>query len=107
MISGASQADVALLMVPAAGNFAISIQRGNQKAGLIQGQTRAHARLINLLGVKQVIVAINKMDCPVASYAESRYTEISGEVKHMLKKLGWQEDTVDKRIPIIPISGWA
>ena len=52
MISGAAQADVALVMVPADGNFITAIQRGNHKAGEIQGQTRQHARLINLLGVK-------------------------------------------------------
>ena len=38
--------------VPADGNFVTAIQRGNHKAGEIQGQTRQHARLINLLGVK-------------------------------------------------------
>merc|ERR1719361_1779873 len=40
MISGASQAGVALLMVPADGNFIVAIQKGNHKAGEIQGQTR-------------------------------------------------------------------
>ena len=35
---------------------------GNHKAGEIHGQTRQHSRLINLLGVKQIIVGINKMD---------------------------------------------
>merc|ERR1712054_120427 len=49
MISGAAQADVALLMVPADGNFTTAIQKGNHKAGEVQGQTRQHARLINLL----------------------------------------------------------
>merc|ERR1711906_103741 len=50
MISGAAQADVALLMVPSDGNFTTAIQKGNHKAGEVQGQTRQHARLINLLG---------------------------------------------------------
>jgi elongation factor 1-alpha len=40
MITGASQADVALLMVPADGNFTAAIARGNPKAGEVQGQTR-------------------------------------------------------------------
>ena len=44
MITGASQADVALIMVPADGNFAASIAKGNHKAGEVQGQTRQHAR---------------------------------------------------------------
>ena len=50
MISGAAQADVCLLMVPADGNFTTAIQKGDHKAGEGQGQTRQHARLINLLG---------------------------------------------------------
>lgn len=56
MISGAAQADVALLMVPADGNFTTAIQKGNHKAGEVQGQTRQHARLLNLLGVKTLII---------------------------------------------------
>eukprot|EP01066_Platyproteum_vivax_P000013 Platyproteum_vivax@DN1002_c0_g1_i1.p1 len=106
MISGASQADVALLMVPADGNFVTSIQKGNLKAGEIQGQTRQHARLINLLGVKQLLVGVNKMDCDVAGYKEDRYKEISEEMKSMLSKVGWKKDYVEKSVPIIPISGW-
>jgi len=44
MITGASQADVALLMVPAnRGGFEVSIQKGDHKKGVIQGQTRQHA----------------------------------------------------------------
>ena len=54
MITGASQADVALIMVPADGNFSTATARGNHKAGKVQGQTRQHARIINLLGVKQI-----------------------------------------------------
>merc|ERR1711972_626266 len=61
MGTGASQADVALIMVPADGNFTTAIARGNHKAGEIQGQTRQHSRLINLLGVKQIGIGINKM----------------------------------------------
>ena len=49
MISGAAQADVALLMVPADGNFTTAIQKGNHKAGEVQGQSRQHARLLALL----------------------------------------------------------
>jgi translation elongation factor EF-1alpha len=74
MISGAAQADVCLLMVPADGNFTTAIQKGDHKAGEIQGQTRQHARLINLLGVKQLVVGVNKMDTETAGpYAEARY----------------------------------
>merc|ERR1711871_1113034 len=59
MISGAAQADVCLLMVPADGNFTAAIQKGNHKGGEMQGKTRQHARLINLLGVKQLLVGVN------------------------------------------------
>ncbi|EEQ99835.1 Elongation factor 1-alpha, putative [Perkinsus marinus ATCC 50983] len=106
MITGASQADVALLMVPADGNFGTAIAKGNHKAGEIQGQTRQHARLINLLGVKQLIVGVNKMDCDVAGYKESRYIEIRDEMKNVLGRVGWKKDFVEKCVPVIPISGW-
>jgi elongation factor 1-alpha len=106
MISGAAQADVCLLMVPADGNFTTAIQKGDHKANEIQGQTRQHARLINLLGVKQLIVGINKMDSDVAGYKEERYTEIANEMKHMLVKVGWKPDFVEQSVPVLPISGW-
>jgi len=106
MISGASQADVALLMVPADGNFTAAIARGNHKAGEVQGQTRQHARLINLLGVKQLIVGVNKMDCDTAKYGKARYDEIKDEMQSMLVKVGWKKPFVDKSVPVMPISGW-
>jgi len=106
MITGASQADVALLMVPADGNFTTAIAKGNHKAGEVQGQTRQHAVLINLLGVKQLIVGVNKMDCDTAGYGEARYNEIRDEMVHMLTKVGWKPDFVAKCVPMVPISGW-
>ena len=106
MITGASQADVALIMVPADGNFTTAIARGNHKAGEIQGQTRQHSRLINLLGVKQIIVGVNKMDCDMAGYKQARYDEIGQEMANMLQKVGWKKDFVLKSTPILPISGW-
>jgi len=106
MISGAAQADVALVMVPADGNFTTAIQRGNHKAGEIQGQTRQHARLINLLGVKQLVVGVNKMDCDIAGYKKDRYDEISAEMINMLQKVGWKKEFVLKSTPVLPISGW-
>ena len=106
MISGAAQADVCLLMVPADGNFTTAIQKGDHKAGEIQGQTRQHARLINLLGVRQLIIGINKMDSDTAGYKQERYTEIRDEMKHMLARVGWKPDFIEKSVPIVPISGW-
>jgi len=106
MITGASQADVALIMVPADGNFTAAIAKGNHKAGEVQGQTRQHSLLINLLGVKQIVVGINKMDCDLAGYGKERYDEVKDEVVRMLQKVGWKKDFVANEVPIIPISGW-
>ncbi|KAI8466603.1 MAG: P-loop containing nucleoside triphosphate hydrolase protein [Monoraphidium minutum] len=106
MISGAAQADVCLLMVPADGNFTTAIQKGDHKAGEIQGQTRQHARLINLLGVRQLIIGVNKMDSDTAGYKQERYNEIRDEMRHMLARVGWKPDFIEKSVPIVPISGW-
>jgi len=106
MISGAAQADVGVLMVPADGNFTTAIQKGDHKQGIVQGQTRQHARLINLLGVKQLVIGINKMDADLALYKEERYNEIRDEMKSMLIKVGWPKGFVEKKVPVIPISGW-
>nr|QWE91306.1 EF1 translation elongation factor 1a [Placidida sp.]UGN13537.1 elongation factor 1-alpha [Placidia abyssalis] len=92
MITGTSQADVAVLVVPADGNFEASISK--------DGQTREHALLAYTLGVKQMIVAVNKMDVP--GYKKSRYDEIQKEVSGHLKKIGYKV----KKIPFIPISGF-
>lgn len=101
MISGASQADAALLLVPASeGGFETAIQKEDSKAGRIQGQTRQHARLLKLLGIEQVIVGINKMD--TCNWSEERYNEIKREMSLMLQKIGYKPS----RIPFIPYSGY-
>merc|ERR1711943_104188 len=93
MISGAAQADVGVLMVPADGNFTTAIQKGNHKQGVVQGQTRQHARLINLLGVKQLLIGVNKMDAAIGgAYSQDRYKEIKDEMCNMLAKVGWKKD---------------
>jgi len=103
MISGASQADVALLMVPAnKGGFETSIAKGNHKKGEIQGQTRQHARLCHLLGIEQLIVGVNKMDDTSVEFKQDRFEEIKSEVEKMLTKIGYKT----KRIPFIPMSGF-
>jgi len=106
MITGASQADIALIMIPADGNFATSIAKGNHKAGEVQGQTRQHSLLINLLGIKQIIIGVNKMDCDLAGYKEARYTEVKEEMANVLTRVGWKKEFVDKSVPFLPISGW-
>ena len=52
---------MAVLMVPAEGGFTTAIAAGDHASKEVQGQTRQHARLLNLLGVKQLIVGVNKM----------------------------------------------
>jgi elongation factor 1-alpha len=95
MITGTSQADVAILII--AGG------QGEFEAGISKdGQTREHALLAFTMGVKQMIVAINKMDDKSVNYGESRYLEIKKEVSDYLKKIGYNPD----KIPFIPISGW-
>jgi elongation factor 1-alpha len=107
MITGTSQADVAILMIASgAGEF----EAGYAK----NGQTREHALLAFTLGVKQMIVCINKMDDKTTNYSEKRYEEIKEEVGKFLTKVGYQvyiEDKAAKKItkwliPFIPISGW-
>jgi len=106
MITGASQADIARIMIPADGNFATSIAKGNHKAGEVQGQTRQHSLLINLLGIKQIIIGVNKMDCDLAGYKEARYNEVKDEMANVLTRVGWKKEFVDKQVPFLPISGW-
>lgn len=95
MITGTSQADCAILM--------IASPQGEFEAGISkEGQTREHALLSYTLGVKQMIVCMNKMDEKSVNYSEERYNEIKKEVCDFLKKVGYKPDT----IPFIPISGW-
>lgn len=106
MITGASQADVAVLMVPADGGFISAIKKANKKTGEEDGQTRHHSLLLNLLGIKQLIVCVNKMDEKTANYSQERYEEIKKETTRMLAQTGWNKDVI-KNTPIIPISGWS
>ncbi|KAK2195768.1 bifunctional P-loop containing nucleoside triphosphate hydrolase/Translation elongation factor EF1A [Babesia duncani] len=93
MITGTSQADVAMLVVPAeAGGFEAAFSK--------EGQTREHALLAFTLGVKQMICAINKMD--KCDYKEDRFTEIQKEVCGYLKKVGYNIE----KVPFVAISGF-
>jgi len=95
MITGTSQADVAILMIASpSGEF----ESGWSK----DGQTREHALLAFTMGVKQMICCCNKMDAKGAEYKEERYNEIKAEVSAYLKQVGYKIETV----PFIPISGW-
>jgi elongation factor 1-alpha len=101
MITGTSQADVAILVIPAAtGEFEAAISTN--------GQAREHALLAFTLGVKQMIVAVNKMDEKSVAWSEKRFNEIKDEMTAYLKKVGYTVEKTDKApgIPFIPISGW-
>jgi elongation factor 1-alpha len=62
--------------------------------------------LVNLLGIKQLIVGINKMDTDIAGYKESRYLEVKEEVEQMLLRVGWARKFVSESVAFLPISGW-
>lgn len=106
MVSGASQADVGFLLTPSDGNFTTSVAKGDRKTGEVKGQTREHARLLNLLGVKQLVVGINKMDSDIAGYKQERFEEVKAETKDMLLKVGWNKKFVEESVAFLPISGW-
>merc|ERR1711998_563975 len=81
----------------------IDSSQGGFEAGISKdGQTREHALLAFTLGVKQLIVACNKMDDKTVKYNQARFTEIKTEVSGYLKKVGYKP----MKIPFIPISGW-
>jgi len=65
-----------------------------------------HARLLYLLGIKQLIICVNKMDEKSAGYKEERFKEIQDEMKLLLTQVGWPKPYVDACVPILPISGW-
>jgi elongation factor 1-alpha len=95
MITGTSQADCAVLIVAAGmGEFEAGISKN--------GQTREHALLAFTLGVKQLIIGVNKMDNTEPPYSEARFNEITKEVEAYIKKIGYNP----KAVPFVPISGW-
>jgi len=95
MITGTSQADCAILIIAAGvGEFEAGISK--------DGQTREHALLANTLGVRQLIVAVNKMDNTEPKFSEKRFGEIVKEVSNFIKKVGYNPKTV----AFVPISGF-
>ena len=94
-ITGISQADIGLLVVDSS--------VGGYEAGIgSHGQTKEHCLLAYTLGVKQMVVAINKMDDETVNYSEDRWKTIRSEIAAYLKKIGYKP----MKIPFIPISGW-
>ncbi len=87
MITGASQADAAVLMV--------SVKDG------IQPQTKEHAFLAKVLGINQLAVNLNKMDA--ISYSQDEFNKVKGEVEKLLAGIGYKV----AEVPFIPCSGYA
>ncbi|KAH9850047.1 hypothetical protein C2E23DRAFT_905383 [Lenzites betulinus] len=95
MISGASQADSALLVVDAAvGEFEAGFDRG--------GQTREHLLLVRSLGVGQVIVAVNKLD--QVEWSKARYVEICALLKPFLIQSGFHPSKT-RFVPVAAMEG--
>lgn len=93
MITGTSQADCAVLIIDSTpGGFEAGISK--------DGQTREHALLAYTLGVKQMIVALNKMDATEPKYDQKRYDEIVKEVGNYIKKVGYNPAKV-RLLPIL------
>ncbi|CAH0600277.1 unnamed protein product [Chrysodeixis includens] len=92
MITGAGQADVALLVVDAT--------RGEFESGFdLGGQTREHALLVRSLGVSQLAVAVNKLD--TTNWSQERFNEITKKLKFFLKQAGFK----DSDVTYVPCSG--
>ncbi|MGB9634919.1 MAG: translation elongation factor EF-1 subunit alpha [Candidatus Micrarchaeia archaeon] len=86
MITGASQADAAVLVV--------SVKDG------IQPQTKEHAFLAKVLGINQLAVAMNKMDA--VNYDRVKYEDVKAQVLNLLKSIGYKTEN----IKVIPISAY-
>lgn len=96
MISGAAQADVAILVIDAI--------LGAFEAGFgPRGQTREHATLLRSLGVQQLVVVINKLDA--ADYDQERYTLIQTTLEPFLTQSGFDLGKV-QFVPCAAAAGW-
>jgi elongation factor 1-alpha len=87
MITGASQADAAVLVVSTIDG--------------VQAQTREHVFLSRTLGVNQLIIGMNKIDATTPPYDEKKYLEVKEEISKLLKMVGYKVED----IPFIPMSG--
>ena len=93
MITGASEADAAILV--------LSAKEGETDTAVAAGgQAREHAFLLKTLGVNQLIVAINKMDD--SNYSEDAYKAAKEKGEKLVRSVGYKLDSV----PFIPVSGW-
>ncbi len=97
MITGASQADAAIIVFSAkSSEFAPAISAN--------GQGREHAFLAKTLGVNKLIVAVNKLDDNTVNYSEERFNEVKGEVTTLLKQVGYN---IANDVTFVPLSALA
>ncbi|XVE97237.1 hypothetical protein REPUB_Repub03eG0003800 [Reevesia pubescens] len=86
MITGATQADAAILVIDASiGSFEVGMDG-------TKGQTREHAQLIRSFGVDQLIVAVNKMDA--VEYSKGRFDFIKSLLGTFLRSCGFKDSSV-------------
>lgn len=98
MISGAAQADVAILVISARkGEFETGFEKG--------GQTREHIMLVKTAGIGKVIIVINKMDEPTVEWAKSRYDEIKEKISPFIRAAGFNLKTDVVFIPVSAYTG--
>ncbi|CAE6422333.1 hypothetical protein ACGC1H_001764 [Rhizoctonia solani] len=98
MISGAAQADVAILVISARkGEFETGFEKG--------GQTREHIMLVKTAGVSKVVVVINKMDEPTVEWSVDRYNEIKDKITPFVKASGFNPKTDVNFVPVSAYTG--
>ncbi|KDQ17323.1 hypothetical protein BOTBODRAFT_30142 [Botryobasidium botryosum FD-172 SS1] len=96
MITGAAQADVALLVISARkGEFETGFERG--------GQTREHIMLVKTAGVSKIVVVINKMDEPTVEWRKERFDEIRDKIVPFVKASGFNPKT---DLSVVPVSAY-
>lgn len=98
MISGAAQADVAILVVSARkGEFETGFEKG--------GQTREHIMLVKTAGVSKVVIVINKMDDPTVQWEKARYEEIKEKMIPFARSAGFSPKTDVCFMPVSAYTG--
>jgi translation elongation factor EF-1 alpha len=96
MITGASQADAAIL--------AVSARKGEFEAGMsLEGQTREHVILAKTMGINQLIVAITKIDLTEPPYDEKRYKEVVDTMSKFMAR--WYDMNKVKFVPVVSTTG--
>jgi len=100
MIQGASQADIGVLVISAkTGEFESGFEKG--------GQTIEHAVLAKSLGIRQLVVVVNKLDDSTIEDALKRFNDIKEKVTPVLKaQCGWNTDRDVSFVPVAALKKW-